>query len=333
MPQAHPDKLKVAREISRRDILLSLARVPRSQRVFAGSSDFNVYDIDLAQEKPEPREMAGHGSYVTGVALAGMQLVSGGYDGKLIWWDLESRQAVRTLEAHSRWIRRVQASPDGKTIASVADDMVARLWEAETGRLLNELRGHKAETPHHYPSMLYTCAFSADGRHLATADRVGHVVVWETATGRQIATVEAPEMYTWDPTQRRHSIGGVRSLAFSPDGQLLAVGGMGQVGNIDHLEGKARVEIFDWQKGERTHEFPGDKVKGLVQQLAFHPAGPWLVSAGGDGGGFVTFIDLETKKVLREEKAPMHVHGLAMSEEGDTLYTAGHGKLVVWNVG
>ena len=38
---------------------------------------------------------------------------------------------------------------------------------------------------------------------------------------------------------------------------MLAVGGIGKIGNIDHLEGKARVEVFDWQKGERTHEFPG----------------------------------------------------------------------------
>src|SRR4030095_16725963 len=98
---------------------------------------------------------------------------------------------------------------------------------------------------------------------LATADKVGHVVVWDAATGAELAAVEAPVMYTWDPVQRLHSIGGVRSLAFSPDGTLLAVGGTGKIGNIDHLEAKARVEVFDWRAGKQIAEFVSDK-QGIV---------------------------------------------------------------------
>ena len=135
-------------------------------------------------------------------------------------------------------------------------------------------------------------------------------------------------MYTWDPTQRRHSIGGIRSLAFSPDGALLAVGGMGKVGNIDHLEGKARVEVFDWKKAQRTHEFPGDRFVGLVNHLEFAPDGSWLLGAGGAGEGFLLFFDLKAKKPLRQEKAPMHVHDFELNDSYDGLYASGHGKLV-----
>jgi WD40 repeat protein len=329
---ANLDKFKLAKDLSRRDTLLSVARAPGSGRLYLGSSDAKVYELDLAQPKPEPKELGRHESYVTGVALAGPHLVSGGYDGKLIWWDVESRKQVRSVDAHTKWVRRVVVTPDGKTVASVADDMVCRLWDAATGKRLHELRGHREMTPHHFPSMLYACAVSPDGRHLATGDKVGHVVVWELATGKEAATFEAPGMYTWDPVQRRHSIGGIRSLAFSPDGAQLAVGGMGKVGNIDHLEGKTRVEVFDWRTGKRTHEFPGDKFNGLVNRLAFHPQGDWLLGAGGAGDGFLLFFDLKAKKVLRQEKAPAHVHDVVLNEAADTVYAAAHGKVLVFEM-
>src|SRR6185295_18275697 len=103
-----------------------------------------------------------------GVALAGTTLVSGSYDGKLIWWDTAANKQIRTTDAHAKWIRKVIASPDGTLVASVADDMVCKLWDAASGKLVRELRGHKEMTPHHFTSMLYAVAFSADGKHLAT---------------------------------------------------------------------------------------------------------------------------------------------------------------------
>lgn len=329
-----PKNVKQLKEIGRRDIALSMARVPMSDRVFFGSNDFRLYDVDFAVEKPEPQSHEGHSSYITGVALAGKYVVTGAYDRRLIWWDAESQDEVRrTEDAHARWIRGVEASPDGKIVASVADDMVCRLWDAESGKPLHELLGHAEQTPSNYPSMLYACAFSPSGEQLATVDRVGKIVVWEVASGKQLATMEAPENYTWDPKQRRHSIGGLRSAAFSPDGKRLAVGGMGQVGNIDHLGGKARVEIFDWQKQERTHEYGDGEFKGLVESLAWHPGGDWLLAGGGDNSGWLMFFDLADEKgAAKNEKAPMHIHELALGEDAKQLWAVGHGKLVKWEL-
>jgi WD40 repeat protein len=333
--------LKLVKELKREEIVFALARVPETERLIFGGSDFRVYDVDLAGEKPAPRALSdhGHGSYVTSVAtaLSGRIAVSGGYDGKLIWWDLErgGGEPIRSLDAHTRWVRDVAATADGTTLASVADDMVCRLWDAETGRLRHELRGHRAETPHHYPSMLFACAFSPDGRHLATGDKVGHVVVWDVADGRPVATLEAPIMYTWDPVQRRHSIGGIRSLAFSPDGTMMAVGGIGKIGNIDHLESPARVEVFDWRKGERTHEFT-DLPKGLVERLIYHGPGPGegqrVLAVGGANDGFLLDLDLKAKSVLVQEKAPGHVHDAVFGATPETLFIASHGKLAVYEL-
>jgi WD40 repeat protein len=330
MPAANPERFKVVKELSRRDIVFALARKPLTSQLFVGGSDFTVCEIDLDQAKPESKELGRHDSYVTGLALAGTTLVSGGYDGRLIWWNIESRSKVREVDAHRKWIRHVAATPDGTVVASVADDMVCRLWEVETGRLIHELRGHADLTPSHLSSMLFACAISPDGRHLATGDKVGHVVVWDLKSGQELTSLEAPELYTWDPVQRRHSIGGIRSLAFSPDGTRLAVGGSGKISNIDHLDGKATVEVFDWQKRERIHQFQSDQYKGLVEYLGFHPQGNWLLAAGGtDKDGFLVFFDVAAKKVLAQDKASMYVHDIALNEKADTIYAVGHHKIAV----
>ncbi|PHX93357.1 MAG: hypothetical protein CK546_09000 [Pedosphaera sp.] len=122
-----------------------------------------------------------------------------------------------------------------------------------------------------------------------------------------------PEVYTWDPKARIHSIGG-----------------MGKVGNIDHLEGKAHVELFNWRKAERVAQFPGDKGRGLITHLVFHPQGDWLLGARGDGKGLFMFLDVATGKVLREEAVSNHFHKFALDERGTRIYTAGHNKLSVW---
>src|SRR5437660_5450156 len=128
MPPSQPRNLRNVREIARRDILFSVARVPNTSRLIVASSDGKVHELDASQTTPQDRELANHGRYVTSVRLAGQTVISGGYDGHLIWWDLERGREVRNSEAHSRWIRMLAVSPDGTKLASVGDDMVCRLW-------------------------------------------------------------------------------------------------------------------------------------------------------------------------------------------------------------
>lgn len=334
-PAADPALLKQTASFGIPGIAFCAELSEDQSHLYFGSSDFRVYRIDLTAEKTEVRPFgeAAHGSYVTGMARAGRYLVTGSYDCALIWWRLDDGHRERTVsDAHALWIRDVAASPDGRSVASVADDMVCHVWDAETGQRRFTLKGHAAQTPHHYPSMLYAVNYSPDGRLLATADRVGHVVVWDAQTGEQLGAVDAPKMYTWDPRARRHSIGGARSVAFSPDNRLLAVGGIGQIGNVDHLGAPARIEVFDWRKGERLHEIESSKFKGLVERLRFHPSGAWFVAAGGDHGGFVSIYDTRNGKPLKEEKAPMHVHELLPDAEWTRLFTVGHERAAFWTL-
>ena len=71
-----PKNLKISKQINRSDILMSIARLPDSNRVFVGSSDGKIYDLDVMVEKPEVRELVGHDSYVTGLAHVDKALIS-----------------------------------------------------------------------------------------------------------------------------------------------------------------------------------------------------------------------------------------------------------------
>lgn len=320
---------KLLREHKRSEMFLSMARIPGTTRVLVGASDGNLYELDFAVENPEFKAFGGHASFVTGVAVADGQVVSGGYDCSLVWRKLDGGELVRQVaDAHARWIRKVVASRDGRVVASVGDDMVCRLWEPGSGKLLHELRGHEERTPNHFPSMLYTCAFSADGQRLATADKTGRICVWDVFAGTKLRVIEAPGFYTWDPRQRIHSIGGTRALAFSPNGKILVAGGIGTIGNIDHLDGPARVEVFDAESGESLHVFSGE-TKGLIEQLLFDPQDKFLLGVGGDNGGLWQAFDLAEEKVTRSEKAPMHIYAAELSDDAKLLCAAGHGRVIV----
>lgn len=320
---------KVVKDMKRSDILLSMAMDGES--LYSGGSSATVFEVQNLEEKPEDkRKLEGHQSYITGLTKAGKYLISGAYDKKLIWWDIEKGEKVREIDAHKRWVRGVEASPDNKLIASVADDMVARIWDTESGKLKHELKGHEAYTPNHFDSMLYCCKFSPDGKILATGDRIGHVVLWDVKTGKQIRTLSAPGVYTWDPRARIHSIGGLRSLAFSSDGKTLVIGGMGKVGNIDHLQGKARVELFDVESAKSLAVIESDKFKGLVECLEFGPNNDWFLAAGGDHKGWFIFIDTKEKKIITQDQLNTHIHEFKLSEDHNKIHAVGHGLVTVW---
>jgi len=315
-------------------ILFSLTRVPHRERVLVGSSDFQIYELDFAAETLEATAFtgAGHSSYVSGLALVNQTMISAGYDGRLIYWDLESRQPLRSVDAHPKWIRQLTLAPDGKRLYSVADDMQCKAWDVATGDLVATFSDHAPLTPQHYPSMLYAVAVSSDGQRLATGDRVGHVAIWDTHSFEQIGELEAPGLYTWDPQRRRHSIGGIRSLAFSPDATQLAVGGVGQIGNVDHLKGPSRLEIFAWQSGQRQHEFEDNKKQGLIEKIIWSPDARTVLAMGGEHQGFLNVFDLGSGELLHQAGSDGHIHDGVVDEAFEHLYIAGHQRVERWSL-
>ncbi|MBT5926856.1 MAG: hypothetical protein HOH33_09570 [Verrucomicrobia bacterium] len=167
---------------------------------------------------------------------------------------------------------------------------------------------------------------------MATADRIGEILLWDTQSGKLQRKLLAPVMYTFDEIQRLRSIGGIRSLCFSTDQSELAVGGMGHVGNVDGLGGKTRIEWFDPISGQQTGLFESNTHQGLIEDMHYHLDGSHLIAGGGNNKGFMICLDTKTKKALQEPEAPMHVHQFQLNSDHNQLLAVGHQKTATWSI-
>jgi WD40 repeat protein len=348
MAQLDPAKAKVGRSYNHPGTFYGLAADFTAGRLYCGSDDNGIHVFDLASDKKEPAaRWARHDNYVSALAAVSLAakpvIVSGSYDRQLIWWDAEKGEPIRSVPAHDGWVRDVVASPDGNRIISAGDDMRVKVWETESGQLVHTLEGHAKRTPQGHVTALYAVAVSPDGKFLASGDRIGEVRVWEADTGKLAQTFQVPILYTYDPVARKRSIGGIRSLAFSLDGTLLAVGGIGQIGNVDGLAGPAHVEIWDWRKPQRRVAAGAEGHKALINQLRFHPEGGWLIGAGGGSDNGVlafwkidslpeTATDKKDALPVTRIKSGGHIRRFCLKPDGSELYAAGYQKLDVWTL-
>jgi RNA polymerase sigma factor (sigma-70 family) len=112
---------------------------------------------------------------------------------------------------HGRNLSALEFAQDGRRLATRAEDGTVRLWDAVTGDELHVFRG-EAGTP---GARFWCFAFPPAGRQgptLVTGGGDGMVRFWDLATGRQLRRVRGNPV-------------GVRSLAFSTDGKVLAIAG------------------------------------------------------------------------------------------------------------
>jgi WD40 repeat protein len=160
--------------------------------------------LSLAVSQPGLR-----GNHTAVVFSANGRHVAGGCrDGTVRIWDISkvdlSAFSAKPLEeslvlrGHTKPVEAAAFSPDGRLLATAADDRSGRIWDVATGKQVAALK--------HLDAGIWNMAFSPDGTKLVTGGKEDAARLWDVKTGRELAT--------W----RGHA-GWVLSAKFSPDGQ------------------------------------------------------------------------------------------------------------------
>jgi eukaryotic-like serine/threonine-protein kinase len=219
----------------------------------------------------EPRRRVGHEAL----------LAAGDRGATVNIYDIGTRKLMEICRGAHYALSEVAFSPDGATLASTGPGP-AKLWDVATGRLLLSLSNSDSSS----------IAFSPDGKRLAIGDSRGDgqpypVTIWQLENGRGIktlrgltssverivfspdgrlaaATTQAWQVAVWDLKSDNllhvfNAPAGLfidsASLAFSPDGRLIAFAG----GN------EARM----WEVASGTESARWNLRPGLMDTLAF----------------------------------------------------------------
>ena len=201
-------------------------------------------------------------------------------------------------------ILEVAFSPDGRTLAIAHRSLIAPsgidLWDTVKGVRLRTLTINLSIGLRHL-------AFSPDGHTLATGNVYGEIYLWDVINGtrKDLITHYHPL------TRGDMELSTVIDLAFSPDGQTLAVASV-------PYGGEETIRFLNVVDGSDKKTISGHG--GRIRGLAFSPNGNTLASGSAHFNGYVTFRLWDTVSGVNKKQFTMpDVNNISFSPDGSTL--------------
>lgn len=252
----------------------------------------------------------------------GETLVSGSEDGVMRLWQVGDWVPLHTL-AQPGTVLSVAFVPDGTTLASWSNDGWVRLWQVSDGKLLRMLEGHVDQ--------VWGIAFSSDGQTLASGSGDGTVRLWRVVDWAPLRTLKwyARQRVTDEPLAHalnymrqamRKYTGWINNFAFSPDGQIIALG-------LSHY-----IALGLWQVSDGTPLRWLMGHKDWVHGVAFSSNGQILASGSRDQT--VRLWQVADGALLRMLKGhTAAVNSVVFSPDDTTLASGSDDKTVrLWRV-
>jgi WD40 repeat protein/energy-coupling factor transporter ATP-binding protein EcfA2 len=280
----------------------SVAFSQDGKRLATASLDSTVKVWDLSTRK-ELMTLEGHEGDVNSVVfLPDSRLATASSDSSIRLWDINARQYRKTIyDAHQGAVREVAFSPDGKLLASGSNDKTVKIWDADTGQLVETLEGHTKQVASVY--------FSPDGEMLASAGEDKKIKIWEKAKNWR-------NPKTLDVDAEPHSV------AFSPRG-----------GKLAFADANRTVTLWDINKNIQLGKLEDKDHQRGLSCVQFSPIdGAWLATASDDG--WVSLWDVGDRKKLKSFKAHKGIaFTISFSSDDRFLASAGQdGTVKVWNL-
>jgi WD40 repeat protein len=290
----------------------AIAFSPDGSKIAAGSWDrsISLYDVNTREPIGEPLVL--HNGRVNDIIFSpdGEKLFSSSEDGTIIRWDL-ARKAIagEILSPAKGNVPFGSLSSNGDKIAVFRDNNDIILYDVFSGQPVGQpLEGNGESTAR--------IAFSPDGNTFVSIDEKSTIRVWDVPSGVPVRSLD--RSYACGPGFNP-SCDGV-SFAFSPDGSLLAIGGV-------HID--SSVTLWDVPSGEMIDEPFAEDLHNITS-LAFSPDGKTL-AVGFEAGSYLYDVGSRQRISSGPRLHSDWTTSIAFTPQGDLFASSGGGTIVFWD--